>query len=124
MGKLPELTVMKTLIDQASRYVDIHCPDGKPDILQQLEHGTLNVVAQLQNIGHPVRGIIVPNLHQYHHLGDASTERTICLITRLLSLMRPTESRAEQRMTDGRLQTGQPPWIIIQLQLWQPPTVY
>ena len=49
-------------------------PDGKPDILQQLEHGTLNVVAQLQNIGHPVRGIIVPNLHQYHHLGDASTE--------------------------------------------------
>jgi endoglucanase len=64
----------ETLIDQASRYVDIHRPDGKPDILQQLEHGTLNVVAQLQNIGHPVRGIIVPNLHQYHHLGDASTE--------------------------------------------------
>jgi len=31
-------------------------------------------VAQLVNIGHPVRGIIVPNLHQYHHLGDASTE--------------------------------------------------
>ncbi len=64
----------ETLIDQASRYVDIHRPDGKPDILQQIEHGTLNVVAQLQNIGHPVRGIIVPNLHQYHHLGDASTE--------------------------------------------------
>jgi hypothetical protein len=64
----------ETLIDQAGRYVDIHRPDGKPDILQQLEHGTLNVVAQLQNIGHPIRGIIVPNLHQYHHLGDASTE--------------------------------------------------
>jgi hypothetical protein len=64
----------ETFIDQATRYVDIHRPDGKPDILQQVEHGTLNVVAQLQNIGHPVRGIIVPNLHQYHHLGDASTE--------------------------------------------------
>ena len=64
----------ETYIDQATRYVDIHRPDGKPDILQQLEHGTLNVVAQLKNIGHPVRGIIVPNLHQYHHLGDASTE--------------------------------------------------
>ena len=63
----------ETFIDQATRYVDIHRPDGKPDLLQQLEHGTLNVVAQLQNIGHPVRGIIVPNLHQYHHLGDAST---------------------------------------------------
>lgn len=64
----------ETFIDQATRYVDIHRPDGKPDLLQQLEHGTLNVVAQLQNIGHPARGIIVPNLHQYHHLGDAINE--------------------------------------------------
>ena len=64
----------ETFIDQATRYVDIHRPDGKPDILQQIEHGTLNLVAQLNNIGHPVRGIVVPNLHQYHHLGDASTE--------------------------------------------------
>jgi hypothetical protein len=64
----------ETFIDQPTRYVDIHRPDAKPDILQQLEHGTLNVVAQFENIGHPVRGIIVPNLHQYHHLGDASTE--------------------------------------------------
>jgi len=64
----------ETFIDQATRYVDIHHPDGKPDILQQIEHGTLNLVAQLKNIGHPVRGIVVPNLYQYHHLGDASTE--------------------------------------------------
>jgi endoglucanase len=64
----------ETFVDQATRYVDIHRPDGKPDLLEQLEHGTLNVVAQLQNIGHPVRGIIVPNLHQYHHLGDAINE--------------------------------------------------
>jgi hypothetical protein len=34
----------------------------------------MNVVAQVENIGHPVRGIIVPNLHQYHHLGDAVNE--------------------------------------------------
>lgn len=64
----------ETYIDQPARYVDIHRPDGKPDILQQIEHGTMNIVAQVKNIGHPVRGIIVPNLHQYHHLGDASTE--------------------------------------------------
>ncbi|OQP56766.1 glycoside hydrolase family 9 protein [Niastella populi] len=64
----------ETFIDQATRYVDIHRPDGKPDLLQQIEHGTLNLVAQVKNIGHPVRGIIVPYLHQYHHLGDASTE--------------------------------------------------
>ncbi len=64
----------ETYVDHATRYVDIHRPDGKPDILQQIEQGTLNMVAQVKNIGHPVRGIIVPNLHQYHHLGDASTE--------------------------------------------------
>jgi hypothetical protein len=32
------------------------------------------MVAQVKNIGHPVRGIVVPNLHQYHHLGDAVDE--------------------------------------------------
>lgn len=64
----------ETFVDQATRYVDIHRPDGKPDILQQIEHGALNVVAQVENIGHPVRGIVVPNLHQYHHLGDAINE--------------------------------------------------
>ena len=64
----------ETFIDQEARYVDMHRPDGKPDILQQIEHGALNVVAQVENIGHPVRGIIVPNLYQYHHLGDAVDE--------------------------------------------------
>lgn len=64
----------QTFISQDTRYVDIHRPDGQPDLLQQIEHGTLNLVAQVENIGHPTRGIVVPNLHQYHHLGDASTE--------------------------------------------------
>jgi len=64
----------ETFIDYPSRYVDIHRPDGQPDILQQIRHGVLNMVAQVKNIGHPVRGIVVPNLHQYHHLGDGSTE--------------------------------------------------
>jgi hypothetical protein len=64
----------ETYVDYPTRYVDIHRPDGKPDLLQQIEHGTLNLVAQVVNIGHPARGIIVPNLHQYHHLGDAVNE--------------------------------------------------
>ena len=64
----------QTYIDQATRFVDIHRPDGQPDILQQIEHGALNLVAQIENIGYPVRGIIVPYLYQYHHLGDAITE--------------------------------------------------
>ncbi len=64
----------ETFIDYKTKYVDIHRPDGFPDMLQQIKHGTLNLVAQVRNIGHPVRGIVVPNLHQYHHLGDASDE--------------------------------------------------
>src|SRR4029079_15961447 len=64
----------ETYIDYPTRYLDIHRPDGLADIVQQIKHGTLNMVAQVKNIGHPVRGIVVPNLHQYHHLGDASTE--------------------------------------------------
>lgn len=63
-----------TFIDQKTRYVDIHRPDGKIDMLQQIEHGALALVAQVENIGFAVRnGIIVGNLHQYHHLGDAGT---------------------------------------------------
>jgi endoglucanase len=79
----------ETYIDQKTKYVDIHHPDGQPDMLQQIEHGTLNLVAQVENIGHPVRGIVVPHLHQYHHLGDASTETDNLLYN---SALNPYES--------------------------------
>jgi endoglucanase len=64
----------QTLIDQELRFVDIHRPDGKPDVLQQLEHGTLQVAAQFRVLGGLSRGIVDANLHTYHHLGDASTQ--------------------------------------------------
>ena len=63
----------QTYIDQDTRYVDIHHPDGKPDILEQIEHGTLQLIAQEKNVGFAVRGINFPKLYQYHHLGDGST---------------------------------------------------
>jgi endoglucanase len=63
----------ETFIDQRTRYVDIHHPDGKSDILQQIEHGTLQLVAQEKSVGFAVRGINFPKLHQYPHLGDGST---------------------------------------------------
>lgn len=63
----------ETTIDQNRRYVDIHVPDGKPDLLQQIEHGTLALIAQHRAVGHAVNGIIVPDLSQYTHLGDALT---------------------------------------------------
>lgn len=63
----------ETLIDQEENYVDIHHPDGSPDLLQQIEHGTLALIAQHRAFGRAIPGIIVPELHQYHHLGDGST---------------------------------------------------
>lgn len=64
----------ETFVDQASRYVDIHRPDGKPDLLQQIEHGALALVAQHRAFGRAIQTIIAPQLHQYHHLGDWSTQ--------------------------------------------------
>jgi endoglucanase len=67
------ITRDETLVDQEFRFVDLHHPDGKPDLLQQIEHGTLALIAQQRAFGRAIPGIIVPNLHQYHHLGDGST---------------------------------------------------
>lgn len=43
-------------------------------MLQQLEHGALQVAAQYRILGGLARGIVDANLHTYHHLGDASTQ--------------------------------------------------
>jgi hypothetical protein len=64
----------QTLVDQGLRFVDIHRPDGKPDLLQQIEHGALQIAAQHRALGRTVRGIVDGELHRYHHLGDASTQ--------------------------------------------------
>jgi endoglucanase len=63
----------ETTVDQKIRFVDIHHPDGIPDLLQQIEHGTLALIAQHRAIGHAISGIIEPTLSQYTHLGDGST---------------------------------------------------
>jgi len=64
----------ETMIDQENRHVEIHQPDGKPDILQQVEHGVLTILAGYRQLGRLYRGIIVPTLRQYVHLGDAATQ--------------------------------------------------
>ncbi len=63
----------QTFIDQEQRYVDLHRPDGKPDILQFIEHGTLNLVAQAEIIGHMSQTLSNAVLDNYHHLGDAAS---------------------------------------------------
>jgi endoglucanase len=61
----------ETSIDQRNRRVEIHRPDGVPDLLQQIEHGTLLLIAQHRVFGHAIPGIVEPDLGQYTHLGDA-----------------------------------------------------
>jgi hypothetical protein len=67
------ITRDNTSVDYARKFVDIHVPDGKPDLLQQIEHGTLALVAQHRAVGHAIPGIIVPDISQYTHLGDGLT---------------------------------------------------
>ena len=64
----------QTYIDQKTQFVDIHRPDGQPDVLQQCEHGLLNLVAQVENIGFVAQGIVQGNTWQYVHIGDGSTQ--------------------------------------------------
>ncbi len=45
--------------------VEIRQPDGKPDILQQIEHGLLGVIGAWKALGRFPRGVIVPTLRQY-----------------------------------------------------------
>ncbi|MDR0834450.1 MAG: glycoside hydrolase family 9 protein [Candidatus Symbiothrix sp.] len=61
----------ETTIDQKTRQVQIHVPDGQPDILQQIEHGVIQLLAQQKSVGYAVNGIVESHIEQYRHLGDA-----------------------------------------------------
>ena len=63
----------ETFVSQQQRYVDLHRPDGVPDVLQFIEHGALNLVAQAEQIGHMASTLSNSVLDNYHHLGDAAS---------------------------------------------------
>jgi hypothetical protein len=67
--KYDELTV-----DEDTREVEMHRPDGVPDTLEQVKHGALLILAQFHNIGHSIRGTHEPDLRQYTHLGDGASK--------------------------------------------------
>ena len=62
----------ETFVSEEQRYVELHRPDGVPDILQYIEHGVLNLVAQAEQIGHMSQTLSNSVLDNYHHLGDAA----------------------------------------------------
>ncbi|MBQ6886516.1 MAG: glycoside hydrolase family 9 protein [Lachnospiraceae bacterium] len=61
-----------TTIDQTKKITEIHQPDGKNDILQQIEHGLLSLVGGYHALGRLYRGIICNDLRQYVLLGDSA----------------------------------------------------
>jgi hypothetical protein len=63
----------ETSIDQIRHIAEIHQPDGKPDILQQIENGALSIIAGYRALGRLYRGIICNSVRQYVHLGDAGS---------------------------------------------------
>ncbi|MGB6306405.1 MAG: glycoside hydrolase family 9 protein, partial [Steroidobacteraceae bacterium] len=64
----------ETTVDEEARLVQIRRPDGIPDILQQIKHGVLALLAQYAAFGHAVPGIVEPTLEEYTHLGDAASQ--------------------------------------------------
>ena len=61
-----------TSIDQINRVTEIHQPDGKNDLLQQVENGALYGSQRLPGTGTSLPGIICNDLRQYVLLGDAA----------------------------------------------------
>ena len=69
----PEIDV--TAINQQKHTVEIHEPDGRNDLLQQVENGALTVVRSYQALGRLYRGIICNTVRQYVLLGDGHLSR-------------------------------------------------
>jgi len=63
-----------TTIDEEHLVVEIHQPDGKPDMLQQIVHGVRTVLGGYRSLGRFYRGIISPTLRQYTILDDIDAQ--------------------------------------------------
>ena len=61
-----------TTVDENNHLTQIHVPDGKADILQQIEHGILSILGGYRSMGRVYRGIQEASLEQYVMLGDTA----------------------------------------------------
>lgn len=61
-----------TKIDYNTHTVEIHIPDGKNDVAQQIEHGLKSILGGYRSMGRLYRGIICPTIPQYVLLGDGA----------------------------------------------------
>ena len=61
-------------VNEKTRSVVMHRPDGVPDLVEQVEHGVLQTLAQIKAVGHPFIGIQAPYLLGYTFVGDAASQ--------------------------------------------------
>jgi endoglucanase len=64
-------------VNEQARSVEMHRPDGIPDVVEQVEHGVLQTLAQIRAVGHPFIGIQSPHLRWYTFIGDAASQSGI-----------------------------------------------
>jgi endoglucanase len=60
----------ETTVNRARREVLLHVPDGRQDLIEQIEYGVEGLLASYRVSGHIFPGIIENNSHAYGHLGD------------------------------------------------------
>jgi hypothetical protein len=92
----------QTLVDQQLRHVEMHVPDGKPDLLQQIEHGVRYLASMYDAVGYAVHGVVEPDVAQYTHLGDAASKTDGLVYD-------PALKRGERK--DGRSGTPDDRWV-------------
>ena len=61
-------------VNEKGRSVEMHRPDGIPDLVEQVEHGVLQTLAQIRAVGHPFTGIQSPALRWYTFIGDGASQ--------------------------------------------------
>jgi len=61
-------------VNEKARSVEMHRPDGIPDLVQQVEHGVLQTLAQIHAVGHPFTGLQSPALRWYTFIGDGASQ--------------------------------------------------
>jgi endoglucanase len=99
----------ETCIDQENHHVEIHQPDGKPDILQQIEHGVIWILSFYRQFGSVGNGVIVPTLRQYVHPGDPAVQTDNRIVDAAVVRSRAVASRG---CGIKRLRTGIPRYSI------------
>ena len=74
MHELFGIDLDATTVDQQTRIVTIHKPDGISDALQQVEHGVLTILGGYKGLGRLYDGMISPTRKQYGLQGDGSAQ--------------------------------------------------